>query len=236
MKERETGIFTPYTGVVYDLDDNWSLYASYTKIFNPQASYVRDINNKSLAPTEGKGYEVGVKGTFFDEKLNTSLALFKLEQDNLAVWMSDTQAYRLEQSTETKGVELELNGELAEGWQASAGYAYSVTTNADDARIVTNAPRHMLKTFTSYRLPGALDKVTVGGGVNWQSKIGEDLRYYEQGSYAVTNLMARYDITKNLSASLNVNNLFDREYYSMVYYDGMYGAPRNFMTSFKYSF
>ncbi|MFJ4247024.1 TonB-dependent siderophore receptor [Pseudomonas sp. DTU12.3] len=236
VKERETGIFTPYTGVVYDLDENWSLYASYTKIFNPQASYVRDINNKSLAPTEGKGYEVGVKGTFFDEKLNTSLALFKLEQDNLAVWMSDTQAYRLEQSTETKGVEFEMNGELAEGWQASAGYAYSVTTNAEDQRIVTNAPRHMLKTFTSYRLPGVLDKITVGGGVNWQSKIGEDLHYYEQGSYAITNLMARYDINKNLSASINVNNLFDREYYSMVYYDGIYGAPRNFMTSLKYSF
>ena len=37
-------------------------------------------------------------------------------------------------------MELELNGELAEGWQAFAGYAYSVSTDSDDNRIVTNTP------------------------------------------------------------------------------------------------
>ncbi|MBT9300896.1 TonB-dependent siderophore receptor [Pseudomonas sp. TAE6080] len=236
VKERETGVFIPYTGVVYDLDHNWSLYASYTKIFNPQASYVRDVNRGALPPLEGKGYEVGIKGSFYDEQLNASLALFRLEQDNLAVWQSDTQAYRIEQSAKTQGVELEMNGELGEGWQASAGYAYSVTTDADDKRIVTALPRHMLKTFTSYRLPGMLDKVTVGGGVNWQTKTGEDLHYYHQGSYAIANLMARYDISKNLSATVNLNNVFDREYYARVYSEGVYGAPRNFMTSLKYNF
>ncbi|VVO19208.1 TonB-dependent siderophore receptor [Pseudomonas fluorescens] len=236
VEEKESGVFIPYTGVVYDLDDNWSLYASYTKIFNPQASYVRDINRKALEPLEGTGYEVGIKGSFYDEKLNASLALFKLEQDNLAVWQSNTQAYITEESTSTEGVEFEMNGELAEGWQASAGYAYSVTTDAEDKRIVTNLPRHMLKTFTAYRLPGMLDKLTVGGGVNWQSKTGENLHYYEQGSYAITNLMARYDISKNLSASVNLNNVFDREYYSFVYSEGVYGAPRNIMTGFKYNF
>jgi len=236
VKERETGVFIPYAGVVYDLDENWALYASYTKIFNPQASYVRDINRKALPPLEGKGYEVGIKGSFYDEQLNVSLALFQLEQDNLAVWQSDTQAYRIEQSAKTQGVELEINGELAEGWQASAGYAYSVTTDADDKRIVTTLPRHMFKTFTSYRLPGMLDKVTVGGGFNWQTKTGEDLHYYQQGSYAVANLMARYDLSKNLSATVNLNNVFDREYYARVYSEGMYGAPRNVMTSLKYNF
>ena len=94
----------------------------------------------------------------------------------------------------------------------------------------------MLKTFTSYRLPGMLDKVTVGGGVNWQTKTGEDLHYYHQGSYAIANLMARYDISKNLSATVNLNNVFDREYYARVYSEGVYGAPRNFMTSLKYNF
>ena len=48
--------------------------------------------------------------------------------------------------------------------------------------------------------------------------------------------MARYDISRNLSASLNLNNLFDREYYSNAGLYGNYGAPRNLMTSFKYSF
>ena len=236
--ESETGVYIPYAGVVYDLTDNWSAYASYTKIFNPQASWVRDINNKALEPMEGKGYELGLKGSFFDEQLNTSLALFKLEQDNLAIWIDTPggNTYRNEKGTTTEGVELELNGQLAEGWQASAGYAYAVSTDADDKRIVTTLPRQSLKTFTTYRLPGALNKVTVGGGVNWQSKVGEDLHTFSQGSYAITNLLLRYDVTPQLSTSVNLNNLFDREYFSYAGNHGMYGAPRNLMTSVKYDF
>lgn len=237
-QESETGVYIPYAGVVYDVNDTWSLYASYTKIFNPQSSWVRDINNKPLDPMEGTGYEVGVKGSHFDGKLNSSIALFKIEQDNLAIWIDTPggNTYKSEQGTTTKGAEFTLDGELAEGWQASAGYAYAVSTDADDQRIVTTLPRHSLKTFTSYRLPGILDKVTLGGGVNWQSKTGADLHTFTQGSYAVTNLLARYDFNQHLSASVNLNNVFDREYLSYAGDHGMYGAPRNIMTGIKYTF
>ena len=235
-QETRNGIFLPYAGLVYDLNDTWSLYGSYTKIFNPQAYGVKDSSGKPLEPQQGTGYEVGVKGSFYDDKLNASLALFKLEQDNLAVFTGVFDTYTAEQGTTTKGLEMELNGELGEGWQASAGYAYSISTDQNDERIVTNIPRHSLKTFTSYRLPGAWDKLTVGGGVNWQSKIGQDLHQFQQGSYALTNLMARYQIDQHLSASLNVNNLFDRTYYTYADNWSVYGAPRNVMTSLKYDF
>ncbi|WP_455893937.1 TonB-dependent siderophore receptor [Pseudomonas palmensis] len=232
---KETGVFIPYAGVVYDLNDTWSLYASYTKIFNPQGSWVQDAQFKPIDPMQGIGYEMGFKGSHFDGKLNSSVAVFKLEQDNLAIWQHDN-VYEAKQDTTSKGIEMEINGELAEGWQASAGYAYTLTTDNQDERINTVLPRHSLKTFTSYRLPGVLDKVTVGGGVNWQSKVGNDLHTFTQGSYAIANLMARYDINEHLEASVNLNNLFDREYYSMAGLYGTYGAPRNVMTNFTYRF
>jgi len=235
VNRKETGVFIPYTGLVYDIDDTWSAYASYTKIFSPQAYYVRDEGNKPLDPMEGVGYEIGLKGTHLDGKLNSSLALFKLQQDNLAIWIHD-DVYSSEQDTTSEGVEFELNGELAEGWQASAGYVYTTTTDKDDARINTILPRHSLKTFTSYRLPGALDKLTVGGGVNWQSKVGNDLHSFTQGGYAVTNLMARYQINEHLSTTLNLDNVFDRKYFSMAGSYGTYGAPRNLMAGFRYDF
>ena len=232
---KETGVFIPYAGVVYDLNDTWSLYASYTKIFNPQGSWVQDAQFKPIDPMQGIGYEMGIKGSHFDGKLNSSVAVFKLEQDNLAIWQHDN-VYEAKQDTTSKGIEMEINGELAEGWQASAGYAYTLTTDNQDERINTVLPRHSLKTFTSYRLPGVLDKVTVGGGVNWQSKVGNDLHTFTQGSYAIANLMARYGINEHLEASVNLNNLFDREYYSMAGLYGTYGAPRNVMTNFTYRF
>ncbi|WP_350614939.1 TonB-dependent siderophore receptor [Pseudomonas sp. HY7a-MNA-CIBAN-0227] len=238
-KRTETGVVIPYAGLVYDLSEIWSVYASYTKIFNPQS--LESVSGAYLDPLEGTGYEAGVKAALNDGKLNTSLALFKVEQDNLGVYdgtnstPSGSQAYKASKGTTSQGVEWEFNGELAQGWQAAGGYTYSVSTDQDDKRIATQIPRHSLKAFTSYRLTGPLDKVTVGGGFNWQSKSGFDLKTNEQKPYTVANLMARYDISENLSASVNLNNVFDQEY-STTTTGGVWGAPRNFMTSFKYTY
>ncbi|HHK2384250.1 TPA: TonB-dependent receptor, partial [Pseudomonas aeruginosa] len=97
-------------------------------------------------------------------------------------------------------------------------------------------PRHSLKTFTSYRLPGAWNRLTLGGGVYWQSKIGQDLHTFEQGSYALVNVMARFAVTNQLDVAVNVNNLFDRTYYSYADSWSVYGAPRNLMTTLNYHF
>ncbi|MBV4534562.1 TonB-dependent siderophore receptor [Pseudomonas urmiensis] len=238
----ETGIVIPYAGLVYDLDDTWTAYASYTQIFNPQNANIRDVSGSPLDPQEGTGYEIGLKAGFYEGRLNASLALFRVEQDNLAVADGDNlqpnnfQAYRAESGTTSEGVELELNGEIREGWQLTGGYSYSVSFDDDDKRIVTEIPRNSVKLFTTYRLPGALDKLTVGGGVNWQSETGYNTSYATtQSSYALTSLMARYQISPSLSATLNVNNLFDKEYYSTTA-AGLYGAPRNFMTTLRYAY
>lgn len=235
VRSRESGVFIPYVGLVQALDDTWSLYASYTKIFQPQEDYVIEYNGIPLEPEEGTSYEAGIKASFHDGRLTSSLSVFKNERENLAIWNSDTYIYDISDSATTKGVELELNGELAEGWQLTSGYSYSVTTDKDDNRILTRLPRHNLKTFTTYRLPGVLNKLTIGGGVNWQSRIGEDM--YWQGSYALVHLMARYEISENLSGSVNLNNLFNKEHFTSVSSSyGFHGAPRNFMTSLKYSY
>ncbi|TBV12491.1 hypothetical protein DNK01_14840 [Stutzerimonas kirkiae] len=118
---RESGIYIPYAGLVQKLDDTWSLYASYTKIFNPQGNWVRDANGNRLAPEEGTSYETGIKAGFNESRLTSSLALFRTEQDNLGIHEPSFSAYRTEQGTTTQGFELELNGELAPGWQLSGG-------------------------------------------------------------------------------------------------------------------
>src|SRR5690606_17463982 len=69
-KLEKNGLFVPYAGIVHDLNETWSLYASYTKIFNPQQDRFRDINNKTLDPEEGGSYEAGVKASFHEGRLN----------------------------------------------------------------------------------------------------------------------------------------------------------------------
>ncbi|WP_230976177.1 TonB-dependent siderophore receptor [Pseudothauera nasutitermitis] len=229
--------FVPYAGIVHALNDTWSVYASYTKIFRPQDSWLSEFIPTALKPEEGVSYEAGVKAGFHGGRLTASLSVFRNEVDNLAVWNNDAFTYDLLGNTRARGVELELNGELAPGWQLSAGYAYATTEDGDGQRVLTYVPRQTLKLFTSYRLPGAWEKLTLGGGLHWQNAITSGSGFnYRQGSLALVSLMARYQIDRSLSVSLNLNNALDRRYFSGIGENGLYGAPRNFMASLKYSF
>lgn len=100
------------------------------------------------------------------------------------------------------------------------------------------SPGCRLKLFTTYRLPGAWNRLTLDGGVNWQSAIRSGgTPDYRQGGVALVNLMARYQVDKNLSVAFNLNNALDKRHFSTVANNyGTYGAPRSFMVSAKYSF
>ncbi len=82
----------------------------------------------------------------------------------------------------------------------------------------------------------------LGGGVNWQSRIytndtGPAAQRFTQGSYAVVNLMARYQWNDHFYTALNLNNLFDKTYYTNTGANmGFYGTPRNAMLTFNYQF
>lgn len=241
--------FTPYAGLLYDINDNYTAYVSYTGIFNPQ-SY-QDRNGDWLDPLEGKAYEAGVKGEFLEGRLNASAAVFQMEQDNVAqedpgymVPGTTDPAYRAAQGTRSRGFDLEVSGEIVPGWNLAAGWSHWTARDGDGNPIQTDQPRSLVRLFTTYRLPGDWNRLTVGGGVNWQSRVytmaygpnGEER--VSQGSYAIANLMARYRFNRNLSAQLNVNNLFDRKYYSQIgfYSQGAWAAGRSAMLTMRYQY
>lgn len=240
----ETGVVTPYAGLVYDMNDNWSAYASYTTIFKPQNTMT--VSGSYLDPLEGVNYELGLKGEFWDKRLTTALSIFEVHQDNLAVADGDklapdgNQAYRAASGTKTRGFEMELAGEILPGWQASASYTYAEARDADDQRLLTHAPRDTLKLFTSYR-PQALQQLKVGGGVRWQGaeyskESGPDGETFTQGAYSVVDLMAEYAITPQTRVSLNLNNVFDQHYYTAIGSRGWYGTPRSATATLAYAF
>lgn len=250
----ESGVVTPYAGIVYDLNEQHSVYASYTSIFKPQSA--RDRNGNVLDPRTGDNYEIGVKSEFFGGRLNSAIALYQIRQDNLAEadqgqtvpGTVNEPAYRAVSGAKTSGLDIEFNGELTPGWQAALSYSYSTTKDADGQAIRTIFPRHMAKLWTTYRLPGEWHRLTVGGGVNWQSRIYYSATTWslpgitlngEQPAYFVTNLMARYDFNRQLSATLNVNNVFDKKYLQgldTTFYTGIYAPTRNAMLTLKYQF
>lgn len=244
----ESGVFTPYLGVVYDFTSNWSAYASYSTIFNPQSS--EDVNGKTLDPEEGKNYEIGIKSELFDGRMNTSAAAFQTRKDNLAVADGDNltpngdQAYVAADNTKSKGWELEISGQLQPAWQIAAGYTHVITRSNDGLRLNTSVvPENQFKLFSSYRLGGNLSGLTVGGGLTWQSKLYENDNYYspailaqhQQKSRTLVSLLARYQFNRNIDLSLHLENAFDKRYRTRVSQHNI-GAPRNLTATLKYRF
>ena len=250
---KENGVVTPYAGMVYDLNDVHSVYTSWTSIFKPQS--VRDAEGSTVKPREGDNYEIGLKSEFFGGRLNTSIAAYEIKQDNLAVLDEGktvnndgtTAAYKAVSGSTTRGFEIEVNGELIADWNVSASYSHGITKDNDGERLNTEAPANMVKLWSTYRLPGDFDRLTIGGGANWQSGThitvtpSTDLGTVKakQSQFTVVNLMARYQLTDQLSTTLNVNNLFDKKYLSALdttFYSGYYGDPRNVMLNTRYDF
>jgi outer membrane receptor for ferric coprogen and ferric-rhodotorulic acid len=242
---KDSGVITPYAGVVQDLTENFSAYASYTQIFSPQSN--KNAGGDRLDPVEGVNYEIGVKASFYDGWLNASAAIFRIEQDNFAVAIPGVftpdgdQAYRAADGTVSKGFEMEVAGELSPGWQIGGGFSRAEARDRDGARLLTEIPKDTVKLFSGYRLPGRLNAVTVGGNLRWQGEAylentGPNGETFRQGSLVTVDLMAKYDVTEHLLLSLNIDNLFDEKYFSSVGNSSFYAEPRNALLSARYSF
>ncbi len=244
--------FAPYVGLVWDFSKRWSAYASHASIFQPQTSQF-SASGSPLDPIEGNTYELGVKGEFKEGKLNTSFALFRIEQQNRAqedlnnpcpgVPVS-SWCYVAAGEVRSEGFEAEISGELLPDWQVLAGYTYNTTEYIRDRvnegqTFSSTTPRHLLRLWSSYRLPGDWRRLTVGGGIAAQSGIyaRTATAWADQGGYTLVNARIAYHLNDNFSIALNGNNLFDKNYFAgLATANSVYGDPRNFMLTLNAKF
>lgn len=119
--------FTPYAGAVLDLDDHHSVYASYSRVFEPQTAF--DEGNDLIEPREGDQYELGIKGSYLNGRLNGRISAYQLEDSHRASPSSDPGASYSVDSGEVRirGAELEVTGSLTEQWDLIFGYTYTDT-------------------------------------------------------------------------------------------------------------
>ena len=228
----ESGQVTPYAGLVYDINDNWSAFVSYTDIFKPQSN--RDINGQFIDPLLGNAYELGLKGEFFNKKLNVSGSVYQVKQDNFAVLIVPNIpveggfAYQAVSGTKTHGFEVDVSGQVARNWQASVGFSRNLSEDRFGGRLNSNIPQNTFKVFSTYKVP-AVEGLTVGGGLRWQGEIytnSTTTGRFTQKAYSLVDLMARYAITKQMGVTVNLYNAFDKYYFTNTG-SSYYGAPRN---------
>lgn len=214
----------PYLGAVWDLDSHHSLYASHAGIFSPQSKL--DRQGQVLAPIEGSSTEAGVKGEWLGGRLNGSLSIFRVKQDNTAVagGFENGRTWYVGENATSTGHELEVAGQPVPGWQLSAGWAQlRLKGDSDDVR--PHVPRRTFRLATTVKV-SAVPGLKLGGALKWQDDTHNGAVH--QKAYSVADLHASYELTRQLQLGVNLRNVGNTKALTSLLWAQAYTiAPRN---------
>ena len=227
--------FTNYqAGLVYKPSANGSLYVSYGTASTPPTISGGDQNtsagvgsgnlaNQLLDPEETTSTEIGVKWSFFGERLSTSAALFQVNRQNAQI-LVDVGVYAQAGETEVRGLELAVTGQVTPVWSVFGGYTYMESelvrgayNNVNVGDPLANTPEHSFSLFSTYQLTPAL---SLGGGAYYvsdsfggnQNGAGGGANGVYAPEYWRFDAFASYRINDRLNLQLNVQNVTDEDY------------------------
>jgi catecholate siderophore receptor len=241
--QNEDDLFSYRAGVVFKPTETSSVYFAYGNSVTPSQSTVNGgctltsatgAANCNLDPEEARSYELGGKWNTFNGGMLLTAAIFRNERTNFRVASGDPTVpqQQLDGSSKVDGIALGASGLITENWAVYANYTYldsEIEQNISTIAInggaldfqkgdpLPNTPKHSASLWTTYVLP---HKFTVGYGATYQGEysfnrvVGQALYFAED--YWVHRAMVSYELTPNAVLQLNVNNLFDEEYYARI--------------------
>jgi len=214
-------LFSPRAGLIYKPLDNLSLYTSYTIAHVPRAGEQLaglTLGNRALDPEKFINKEIGAKWDI-TERMAATLALYRLDRTNVAVADPNNPGQSiLVDGQRVKGVELGLSGNLTDAWQITGGYAYQeseVLAGNDKGNKIAQVPRNSISLWNRYDFSSQWG---VGLGAVYQSDVfaGAD-NTVKMPSFTRVDAALYYTVNPQLKLQLNVENLFDEEYYTSAH-------------------
>ena len=224
-RQTETRL-SPQLGFVFQTSDALMLYATFGENFRPLSG--ADAQGNGFEPNQSKSIEAGAKFSLRGGALQGHIALFQVEQGNMLV-VDDPSAFTLAAigKAQSRGLEIDLNGELADGLSLWASYAYvdARTSNTfNDANFgapvpagtrLLNIPRHSLSLQGVRTTALAGRGLRFGGGlVHVGKRSGEFITSFTLPAYTLARAFAAYDVTKATTLRVDIDNLFDQTYYT----------------------
>ncbi|AOJ41670.1 ligand-gated channel protein [Burkholderia lata] len=227
-----SNLFSYQFGLVFKPVSNVSLYASYGTSSNPPGSNGGlgggtdqiTATNQDLAPERSRNIEIGAKWDVLQDQLSLTSALFQTEKTNARV--SDGLGHTVNAGKQrVRGVEFGFAGNLSPKWHVFGGYSYlnAITTDAGPGSPgasglpMVMVPKHNFTLWTSYDV---MPKLTLGAGATVMSQtyasVSATTKKWTPG-YARFDAAATWRVNKTMDVQLNVQNLFDKKYYSSAY-------------------
>jgi iron complex outermembrane receptor protein len=242
---REDNAFSPRAGVLYQVQDWLSVYSSYTESFSSNNGV--SAGGTNFEPQRGKQYEIGIKTESKDKRFSSTLAFFHLTKSNLLTDdpnEADPQFQTLAGKIRSKGIELDLAGQVTDRLHLLTTYAYTMANYTQDfnglkGNSLDNVPKHQGSLLSTWQFNDAfkagLGAVVVG------MRPGDAQNTYQLPGYARMDAMAAYTPhigQHKLTFQVNINNLLDKEYYASAGGRNAIipGSPIGVLGSVKYEF
>jgi iron complex outermembrane receptor protein len=219
---------SPRLGVVYQPTSDTSIYASWTNSFNPEF-FSRNATGEPFEPTTGEQFEIGVKQEFLDGKASATLALYDLTKKNVLTTDPDDPDFSIQTGEQkSRGVELDIAGEILPGWKLIATYAYTDAYVSEDEDIpegdrLSGVAENSASLWTTYEIEqGNLQGLGFGFGLYFVGDREVQIPNTIQLDSSVRADAAIFYRRNNYELALNFKNLTDTKYYST---QGFYITP-----------
>ena len=243
---------SPRLGVIWTPTDAVTWYASYSYAFLPSAEQLSlATTTADLGPEKARNYELGARWDALPS-FTLSAALFRTLRQDVRVADPLNPGFFVKTGEQrVDGLELGLQGRVARGWEVYGGYAYldgritqpiSTGTTASTATVVPAGnriglvPEHTLSLWNKVDLA---ERWAAGAGLIYQSSSYTSFtNTVRLPSFTRADAALYYQIGRGSRIALNVENLFDREYFPTADGDNNIspGAPRTVRVTLTASF
>jgi len=245
--DRTDNLWSPRLGLIFKPLENLSIYASFSRSYLPQSGDQfgsLDVNTETMKPERFDNYEIGAKWELVEGLLAT-VAAYRLDRTNTRAQLSPG-VFVLTGEQRSKGIELSLERNIADNWQIAAGYAWqkaeitnpilSGSTTIPEGRKVPLVPKNSFSLWSRYDFTKQLG---AGLGVIARSKSYASIsNQVELPGYVRFDAAIFYQITKDIEAQVNVENIFGADYFPNAHSDNNIapGAPTNVKAAIRFGF
>ncbi|MEO8416403.1 MAG: TonB-dependent siderophore receptor [Ginsengibacter sp.] len=245
LKEK---VFLPRVGIVYSLQRNVNLYATYNKGFDPfEVSTATQIFDEPFRPITSQLFEIGAKGNFFRNKLSASIALYQLTLHNVAVNANDINNPDLfvqQGKNRSRGLETEASGNILPNLSVFLTYSYNESKIIKSkiawqvGMLAENAPRNTSGSYIRYTFAkGLLKGFGISAGHSSESIRNTLDPAVTLPGYLIINAGIHYSY-KHFKIAANLDNITSKVYWTGAY-NSVYkwpAKPINCMMNIGYEF
>ncbi|PWE40947.1 TonB-dependent siderophore receptor [Pseudomonas prosekii] len=222
--------WVPRAGLVYRYTDELSFYGSYTESFKPNSTIAplsgsSVVLDGSVAPEEAKSWEIGAR-LEMPGRITGNVALFDIKKRNVLIANSEgpTTIYSAAGEVRSRGLEVDVSGQLSDRWSLIGSYAYTDAEVIEDpdykGKKLQNVAKNSGSLSAVYDFGSIVggDQLRVGAGARYVGeRAGNAVNDFDLPGYTVADAFATYDTKvegQKVKFQLNVKNLFDRTYYT----------------------